>query len=241
MKIQVPAANISFNASAKTVTFTSTVPATLDRILHVCNVTRGVIYFQPQAGAAFTGTYSSPTLTLAASTTGHANGDVLLVFIEDGTTTLPVSLASTPLPSGAATSALQTTGNTSLTSIDTKTPALMSGRVPVETVAVATDANGNGTREYNLSAATRTVVGSTSSAAVAIGTLGTSREVMWVASSRCFVRLGTSEVTAAASTDANVLPIAVDSMFHVRIPAGVTHYTVIRDTADGIIRCIPVA
>ena len=120
-------------------------------------------------------------------------------------------------------------------------PALVSGRVPVEAVAVATDANGNGTREYNLSVATRTVVGATSSAAVAIGTLGTSREVMWVASTRCFVRLGTSGVTAAAAADANVLPIAVDSMFHIRIPAGVTHYTVIRDTADGIIRCIPVA
>ena len=120
-------------------------------------------------------------------------------------------------------------------------PALESGRMPVEAVAVATDANGNGTREYNLSAATRTVVGSTSSAAVAIGTLGTSREVMWIASSRCFVRLGTSAVTAAAAADANVLPIAVDSMFHIRLPAGVTHYTVIRDTADGIIHCIPVA
>lgn len=120
-------------------------------------------------------------------------------------------------------------------------PALVSGRMPVEAVAVATDANGNGTREYNLSAATRTAVGSTSSAAVAIGTLGTSREVMWTSSTRCFVRLGGSAVTAAVATDANVLPIAVDSMFHIRIPASVTHYTVIRDTADGFIRCIPVA
>lgn len=37
---------------------------------------------------------------------------------------VPVSAASLPLPSGAATSALQTTGNSSLSSIDTKTPAL---------------------------------------------------------------------------------------------------------------------
>lgn len=37
---------------------------------------------------------------------------------------VPVSVASLPLPSGAATSALQTTGNTSVASIDTKTPAL---------------------------------------------------------------------------------------------------------------------
>lgn len=38
--------------------------------------------------------------------------------------TVPVSVSSVPLPTGAATSALQTTGNTSLSSIDTKVPAL---------------------------------------------------------------------------------------------------------------------
>lgn len=38
--------------------------------------------------------------------------------------TQPISAANLPLPTNAATSALQTTGNTSLASIDTKTPAL---------------------------------------------------------------------------------------------------------------------
>lgn len=38
--------------------------------------------------------------------------------------TIPVSATSLPLPSGASTGALQTTGNTSLASIDTKTPVL---------------------------------------------------------------------------------------------------------------------
>jgi hypothetical protein len=38
--------------------------------------------------------------------------------------TQPVSATSLPLPSGAATSALQSTSNTSLANIDTKTPAL---------------------------------------------------------------------------------------------------------------------
>lgn len=37
---------------------------------------------------------------------------------------VPVEAAALPLPTGASTSALQTTGNTSLSSIDTKTPAL---------------------------------------------------------------------------------------------------------------------
>lgn len=39
-------------------------------------------------------------------------------------TTQPISAAALPLPTGASTSALQTTGNTSVGSIDTKTPAL---------------------------------------------------------------------------------------------------------------------
>lgn len=48
---------------------------------------------------------------------------------------LGVSVTASALPTGAATSALQTTGNTSLSSMDTKTPALgqanMAGSVPV--------------------------------------------------------------------------------------------------------------
>ena len=47
-------------------------------------------------------------------------------------TAVPVSTASLPLPTGAATSALQSTANTSLASIDGKTPALVSGRQPVD-------------------------------------------------------------------------------------------------------------
>lgn len=38
--------------------------------------------------------------------------------------TQPISAVALPLPSGAATASLQTTGNTSVASIDTKTPAL---------------------------------------------------------------------------------------------------------------------
>jgi len=42
------------------------------------------------------------------------------------------SITTSALPSGAATEAKQDTGNTSLSSIDGKTPSLSSGRVPVE-------------------------------------------------------------------------------------------------------------
>lgn len=47
-------------------------------------------------------------------------------------TAVPVSATSLPLPSGAATAANQSTANSSLSSIDGKTPALVSGRVPVD-------------------------------------------------------------------------------------------------------------
>jgi len=44
---------------------------------------------------------------------------------------IPVNAASLPLPTGASTAANQTTANSSLSSIDGKTPALQSGAVPI--------------------------------------------------------------------------------------------------------------
>jgi hypothetical protein len=46
--------------------------------------------------------------------------------------TVPVSASALPLPTGASTAAKQDSGNTSVASIDTKTPALVTGRVPVD-------------------------------------------------------------------------------------------------------------
>jgi hypothetical protein len=53
------------------------------------------------------------------------------LLVDGSGVTQPVSAASLPLPSGAATSSAQSTGNSSLGSIDGKTPALQSGAVPV--------------------------------------------------------------------------------------------------------------
>lgn len=103
-----------------------------------------------------------------------------------------------------------------------------------------TDAYGNGTRQYNLAAGTRTAVTASSSAAVAIGTLGSSREILLISSTRCFIRFGTASVTAASATDATVLPLPADAMFTLRVPSDVTHFTVVRSTADGFLHCIPV-
>jgi hypothetical protein len=57
------------------------------------------------------------------------------VGINDGGGSITVDATSLPLPTGASTSALQTTGNTTLGNIDTKTPPLgqttMAGSTPV--------------------------------------------------------------------------------------------------------------
>jgi len=111
---------------------------------------------------------------------------------------------------------------------------------PLPTGGVPTDKMGTGTREYNFTDATRTAVAATSTAAVAIGTLGESREVMAHASTRCFVRFGASDV-AAASAGAGQLILEAGERFHLRLAAGVTHFRVIRDTADGFITVTAVA
>jgi hypothetical protein len=111
---------------------------------------------------------------------------------------------------------------------------LRASPVPVTDTAAA------GTRAYNFDQATRTAVGATSSAAQAIGTLSASREVMLITSARCFIRFGALSVGAANASDAALLALPADAMFHMRLPSGVTHYTVIRDTADGFVRFVPV-
>lgn len=81
----------------------------------------------------FTWPASSVSISSVTANQGTANtvGNAWPIKITDGTDTalvsaggeLSVSAASLPLPTGAATAALQTTGNTSLSSIDGKIPA----------------------------------------------------------------------------------------------------------------------
>lgn len=61
---------------------------------------------------------------LPASVGQKAMAASLPVVVASDQSAVPISAVSLPLPSGAATSANQTTGNSSLSSIDTKTPAL---------------------------------------------------------------------------------------------------------------------
>lgn len=66
--------------------------------------------------------------TQATEVAGVTSGGILVPFRLDATG----NYETLPLPTGAATAAKQDTGNTSVASIDTKTPALVSGRVPVD-------------------------------------------------------------------------------------------------------------
>ena len=84
MKQLLNPSNVTFSASGKTVTFAGTIPSTIGHILHITNVTQGSLYFQPQAGSAYSGTYASPVLTLACITAGHADSDKLTIFYDDG-------------------------------------------------------------------------------------------------------------------------------------------------------------
>jgi lysophospholipase L1-like esterase len=119
----------SFNASAKTITFSAPIPASQQQILAVLNVTRNAWLYLP-VQAAYGGTWASPVLTVTASTTGHSNSDVLQIFVDDGLASTAITAASLPLPSGAATAAKQ--------------PALGTAGTPSADV-VTVQGNANGT------------------------------------------------------------------------------------------------
>lgn len=73
----------SFNAAAKTLTFSSPIPAHQGEILHVYNITRQTWIYLPQKTGCG-GTWASPVLTMTFNTTSYANGDTLQVLYDDG-------------------------------------------------------------------------------------------------------------------------------------------------------------
>jgi hypothetical protein len=118
----------TFNASAKTITCADFATYGLANILLINNVTKATTIYNPSSGTT-KGTLASSTLTLTFDTTSHSNSDVLQIFVDNSAT--------------GATSSKQDTGNTSLASIDTKTPALSSGRVPVDGSGVTQPISGS--------------------------------------------------------------------------------------------------
>lgn len=114
-----------------------------------------------------------------------------------------------------------------LQSIDTKTPTLVNGAVPT------TDTKG-GTRIYDFDGNIRLNVTSTSSAATPIPTLYADREIMVHAKKRCMIRYGAAAVAVAdATATTGHLTLEDGEKFHFRIPVGVTHFRVVRDSEDG--------
>ena len=104
MRRVLPPAHATFSASGQTITFATTVPASLSHILRVVNLTRSVVYFNPTGesglGEAGTASYNSPVLTIKINTQKHANTDELFIEYDDGlghsTTTLtgPVTVSN---------------------------------------------------------------------------------------------------------------------------------------------------
>lgn len=136
-------------------------------LVAVINQTRGVVIYSTGDTATRYTNLSGTTLTLNVDTSTHNSGDVLQVVYEvtssDPLTNtqlrasaVPVSASSLPLPSGAATLTEQQSQTallgtidadtgaiaSSVASLDSKNPALVGGRVPVDGSGVTQPVSG---------------------------------------------------------------------------------------------------
>jgi hypothetical protein len=95
------------------------------RLVAVVNQTRGVVIYATGSTSTRYTAVSGSTLTLFADTTGQNSADVLQVIYEE---------PDSPLPAGAATSALQSAANASLVSADAKLDGLTSNGELVQAI-----------------------------------------------------------------------------------------------------------
>ena len=129
----------------------------------------------------------------------------------------------------------QTTQPVSLASSVAVTGTFWQATQPVSVPTAATT-----TRTYSLANAIRKAFTATSTAEEALPTLGATREVRFAASARCWMKWGATGLSAAAPEAASFV-LEANSPEVVAIPAGATHFRVIRDTADGSVLMTPVA
>lgn len=129
----------TFDASAKTITLGDYISIDLNRVLLVTNVTDNIIIYN-FADTAKGGSVATNVLTLDYDTTSMDDSDKLQIFYDDADAVQKVSAATLPLPTNAATSAKQDTGNTSLSSIDGKITAVNTGAVVVSSSALPSGA-----------------------------------------------------------------------------------------------------
>lgn len=71
-----------------------------------------------------------------------SNGSTPVVIASDQST-IPISAISLPLPIGASTAALQTSGNSILSNLDNKSPILINGRIPIDGSGVTQPISGS--------------------------------------------------------------------------------------------------
>jgi len=100
----------------------------------------GPVTFRVERKAALNGAAVGAEVVISAGSGGGGGGSVTLTNFP---ATQPVSAAALPLPTGAATSALQTTGNTAVTTMSAKLPAALGSTTAAASLSVtpATDAN----------------------------------------------------------------------------------------------------
>ena len=102
------------------------------------------------------------------------------------------------------------------------------------TTAIPTTDSLGGTRAFNWANNVREAFTTSSTAAIALPTLGTSRELRIHTSVRAFIRFGASDVSPATVAAGQMISPA-DVPDVIRIPTGQTHVRVIGETSSGSI------
>ena len=108
------------------------------------------------------------------------------------------------------------------------------------TTAIPTTDSLGGTRSFNWANNVREAFTTSSTAAIALPTLGTSRELRVHTSVRAFIRFGASDVSPATVAAGQMISPA-DVPDVIRVPVGQTHVRVIGETASGSISLTAVA
>ncbi len=148
----VPAADYTFNASAKTVTFSANYSTlALSDILYILNTKSGTatVVYDPTV-AAKGGTYQGRTLTLAHDTTSMSNSDPLQIIVAEGdvgsqindlAVAIRMMLFSIANPSWVLGNVAQVGGSlstvTTVATVGTVSNSSLFGNLPVDVVYIS--------------------------------------------------------------------------------------------------------
>lgn len=131
--MQTPELTYTFNKAAKTITFGARGGGIRqESIMMVFNATAGVIIYNPGSPSKG-GTVATNVLTLEYDTSAMNDSDKLIILYNDPTDVQPISAASLPLPTGAAT---QTTLAAILAALKAEDAAAVSGDLGMPLLAM---------------------------------------------------------------------------------------------------------